>query len=388
MLVLIRNAEVWAPEPQGKKDILLCAGKIARIADPGEIDPRGAAAALGVEIEEIDAGGCLATPGFIDPHIHLTGGSGEEGFSSRTPELQLSEIVPWGITTVVGCLGLDATTRVPAALLAKVKGLREEGISAHMYTGHYGIPPATLTGSVRNDLMMVEEVIGVGEIAVSDHRAPQPDARELLRVVVDAQAGGMLSGKAGVTHFHLGEDPDRLAPLRALLDEHRVKPDLLHASHIHRTPELLEEAIELSKRGVWMDMDTAQDVAGPVRRYLDAGGDPERLTLSSDADGNAPWRLHDQLAASLAAGVPLERLLSMVTANTAAVLKLESKGRLEPGRDADVLVLRPKSLEVVHVLARGRLLVRDGGLQVRERFLEESRRALKLVGKKSRRDSE
>ncbi len=42
MLILIRNAEVWSPEPQGKKDVLLCAGKIARIADPGEIDPRGA----------------------------------------------------------------------------------------------------------------------------------------------------------------------------------------------------------------------------------------------------------------------------------------------------------------------------------------------------------
>lgn len=386
MLILIRNAEVWSPEPQGKKDVLLCAGKIARIAGPGEIDPRGAEA-LGVELEVLDAEGLLVTPGIIDPHTHLTGGSGEEGFASRTPELQLSEIVPWGITTVAGCLGVDATTRTPTALIAKVKGLREEGISAYMYTGHYGIPPATFTGSIRDDLIIVEEVIGVGEIAVSDFRAPQPDARELSRVVIDAQAGGMLSGKAGVTHFHLGEDPDRLAPLRALLDEHRVNPELLYAAHIHRTPELLEEAIELSKRGVYMDMDTAQDVGETVRRYLDAGGDPERLTLSSDADGNAPWRLHEQLGATLREGVPLERLLPLVTSNTAKVLKLESKGKLEPGKDADVLVLRPKSLEVVHVIANGRMLVREGGLQVREGFLEESRRTLKLTGKKARRDS-
>lgn len=387
MLILIRNAEVWSPEPRGKKDVLLCAGKIARIADPGEIDPRGAEA-LGVELEVLDAKGLLVTPGILDPHTHLTGGSGEEGFASRTPELQLSEIVPWGITTVVGCLGVDATTRTLTALIAKVKGLREEGISAYMYTGHYGIPPSTFTGSIRDDLIIVEEVIGVGEIAVSDYRAPQPDARELSRVVIDAQAGGMLSGKAGVTHFHLGEDPDRLAPLRALLDEHRVNPDLLYAAHIHRTPELLEEAIELSKRGVYMDMDTVQDVGETVRRYLEAGGDPDRLTLSSDADGNAPWRLHEQLGAALREGVPLERLLPLVTSNTAKVLKLESKGRLEPGKDADVLVLRPKSLEVVHVIAKGRLLVRKGVLQVEEGFLKESRRVLKLTGKKSRRDSE
>ncbi|MFL6199902.1 MAG: amidohydrolase family protein [Thermoanaerobaculia bacterium] len=383
MLVLIRNGEIYEPEPQGTKDVLLCAGKIALLGNAGEIDPRGAEA-LGLEIDVIDAEGCLVTPGFIDPHTHLTGGSGEEGFASRTPELQLSEIVPCGITTVVGCLGLDATTRTLEGLVAKVRGLGEEGITAFMYTGHYGIPPSTLTGSVRGDLILIGEVLGVGEIAVSDHRAPQPDARELARVVIDAQAGGMLSGKAGVTHFHLGEDPDRLAPLRALLDEHRVRPELLYAAHIHRTPELLEEAIELSKRGVYMDMDAAQDIGEPVRRYCTAGGDPERLTLSSDADGNAPWRLHDQLRAARDQGLPLEKLLALVTSNPAKVLKLETKGRLEPGRDADVLVLRRESLEVVHVIANGRFLVRDGRLQVREKFLETSRRSLELRGKESK----
>jgi beta-aspartyl-dipeptidase (metallo-type) len=384
MLVLIRNGDVYGPEPQGKKDVLLCAGKIALLGNEGEIDPRGAET-LGLEIDVIDARGCVVTPGFIDPHTHLTGGSGEEGFASRTPELQLSEIVPWGITTVVGCLGLDATTRNLEGLVAKVRGLGEEGITAFMYTGHYGIPPSTLTGSVRDDLILIGEVLGVGEIAVSDYRAPQPDVRELAHLVIDAQAGGMLSGKAGVTHFHLGEDPDRLAPLRALLDEYRVRPGLLYAAHIHRTPELLEEAIELSKRGVYMDMDTAQDIGEPVRRYFEAGGDPERLSLSSDADGNAPWRLHEQLQAAMRdEKLPLEKLLPLVTSNPATVLKLETKGRLEPGRDADVLVLRRESLEVVHVIANGRFLVRDGKLRVREGFLENSRRSLELRGKESK----
>ncbi|MFP5288233.1 MAG: amidohydrolase family protein, partial [Thermoanaerobaculia bacterium] len=344
--------------------------------------------ALGLEIDVGDAAGCIVAPGCVDPHTHLTGGSGEEGFASRTPELQLSEIVPWGITTVVGCLGLDATTRTLEGLVAKVRGLAEDGLTAYMYTGHYGIPPSTITGSVRDDLILIGEVVGVGEIAVSDQRAPQPEVRELARLVIDAQAGGMLSGKAGVTHFHLGEDPDRLAPLRALLDEYRVKPELLYAAHVHRTPELLEEAIELSKRGVYMDMDTAQDVGEPVRRYLEAGGDPERLSLSSDADGNAPWRLHDQLRAARDEGVPLETLLPMVTSNPARVLKLESKGKLEPGRDADVLVLKRDSLEVVHVIANGRFLFRDGKLQVREGFLENSRRSLDLRGKESKEDSD
>src|SRR5436305_6663725 len=161
MLTLIENGEVYAPEPRGKKPVLLAGDKIARV---GETDPKVAAPLLGLELDVIDAAGCVVTPGVIDPHSHLIGGSGEECFASRTPEIQLSEIVTWGITTVVGVLGVDATTRPTIRLLAKVKGLREEGMTAYLHAGHYGIPPATLSGSVRNDLMLVDEVIGVGEI--------------------------------------------------------------------------------------------------------------------------------------------------------------------------------------------------------------------------------
>lgn len=178
MLTLIENGELYTPEPRGRQPILLFDDKIWRI---GECDARAAAFALGVELEVIDASGCIVTPGFIDPHSHLTGGSGEEGFASRTPEIQFSEIVLWGITTVVGVLGVDATTRPPISLLAKVKGLCEEGMTAYMYTGHYGIPPATISGSIRNDLMVIAEVIGLGEVAISDHRAPQPTRGDRAR---------------------------------------------------------------------------------------------------------------------------------------------------------------------------------------------------------------
>src|SRR3982751_4350406 len=173
MLILIENGEVYAPEPRGRQPVLLIGDKVARV---GETDPKVAAPLLGLDLEVIDAAGCVVTPGVIDPHSHLIGGGGGGGGGSpsRTPEIQLSEIVTWGITTVVGVLGVDATTRPPISLLAKVKGLREEGMTAYLYTGHYGIPPATFSGSVRNDLMIVDEVIGVGEIAISDHRSPQP----------------------------------------------------------------------------------------------------------------------------------------------------------------------------------------------------------------------
>ena len=382
MLILIENGEVYTPEPRGRQPVLLIGDKVARV---GETDPKVAAPLLGLELEVIDAAGCLVTPGVIDPHGHLIGGSGEEGFASRSPEIQLSEIVTQGITTIVGVLGVDATTRPPISLLAKVKGLREEGMTAYLYTGHYGIPPATFSGSVRNDLMIVDEVIGVGEIAISDHRSPQPSTEELARVVVDAHVGGMLSRKAGVTHFHVGEGERRLRPLFDLLEAYpEIRPGCLYPSHLNRSPELQDEGIELVRRGAFVDMDSAtEDMGRWVRRYFERGGDPGKLTLSSDSDSSAPrqlWQVVQQCV--LQYRMPLEKVLALVTANTAKVLKLAGKGRLEPGMDADLLVLRKDSLEIMEVIARGRRLVKRGKLAIQEKVAETSSRELHLVGEK------
>jgi len=382
MLTLIENGEVYAPEPRGRQSVLLIGDKIARI---GEVDARLAASVLGLELAVIDAKGCVVAPGLIDPHSHLIGGSGEEGFASRSPEIQLSEIVTWGITTVVGCLGVDATTRPPLSLLAKVKGLEEEGMTGFLYTGHYGIPPATITGSVRNDLMAIQEVIGVGEIAISDHRAPQPSTEELARVVVDSHVGGMLSRKAGITHFHVGDSPRRLKPLFDLLEAYpEIEPGFLYPSHLNRSPEQQDEGIELARRGSFIDMDAAEEDMGRwVRRYFDEGGDPGRLTLSSDADSSAPRQLYQVVQqAVLEYRLTLEQVLPLVTANTATVLKLAGKGRLEPGLDADVLVVRRDSLEIVEVIARGHRMVKAGKFAITEKVAETSSRELHLVGEK------
>lgn len=380
MLVLIEKGEVYAPDRKGRQSILLAGDKLARL---GEVDPKGAEA-LGLDLEVIDASGCLVIPGLIDPHIHLGGGSGEEGYATRSPDIQLTELIPWGITTVVGVLGVDATTRSLPDLLARVRGLEEEGISARMYTGAYDIPPPTLTGSVRDDLLIVKEVIGVGEIAISDERAVQPDLRDLAKLVIDAMVGGRLSGKAGVTHFHTGSRREGLAPLRALLKEHEVDPKLLYPSHVHRTDPLLKEAAALSKEGSFVDMDAAQEnLAQKVREFLEMGGKADRLTLSSDGDSNTPANLFLRWRQCvLEEKIPLEQALPLVTRNAAEVLHLSSKGRLEAGSDADLVVLREGSLEVVHVIAKGKVLVRDGEIQVREKFLEESERTLELRGQK------
>jgi beta-aspartyl-dipeptidase (metallo-type) len=380
MLTLIENGDVYAPEPMGRRSVLLVDGKIGKI---GAVDRR-AVEATGLEVEVVDAEGCVVTPGFLDPHEHLLGGSGEEGFSTQTPEVVLSEIVPHGITSVVGVLGVDTTMKTMAGLLARVKGLEEEGLSTYMWTGGYNVPPTTVMRTIREDIMFLDEVIGAGEIAISDHRGVDHDPMELSKLVRDTHVGGMLANKAGVTHFHVGEEDLRLRFLRDLVDDFKCEPAWLYPTHIERNEALMDEAIELVARGAYADMDTVEgELARWVTYWFEHGGHPERLTVSSDTGTSSPGQLVAQWRdCVLGHGIPLERMLPLVTSNTAGVLKLAHKGRLAAGCDGDVLVLRRDSLEVVHVFARGRHLVDDGTMTKREHFLKTSRRRIDLTGEK------
>jgi beta-aspartyl-dipeptidase (metallo-type) len=382
MLTLIESGELYAPQPLGRGDVLLVGGRIARV---GTVD-RDAAERLGIGLETIDARGCLVTPGLIDPHEHLLGGSGESGFASQTPEISLSEIVTAGITTVVGTLGVDTTMKTLPGLLAKVKALREEGLSAYMWTGGYNIPPTTITATVRDDILFVDEVIGCGEVAIADERSTEPSPDELARVVHDAYVGGMLARKAGVTHFHVGSGERRLQCLRDLLDQgrSRVDPGWLYPTHVGRNEALLDEAVDLARRGATVDVDMVDGGMGYwLRCYLEHGGDPERLTFSSDASITSPRSLFAQFQdAVLREGFTPEQVLPHLTVNTARALRLESKGRIEPGCDADVLVLERGSLELREVLAGGRRMVKGGRPAVVERFLQDSDRRITLHGQK------
>ena len=381
MFTLIENGEVYAPEPMGRVPVLLAHDKIVKVGDIS-LD---AVKALGVEVETIDASGCYVTPGLIDPHQHVLGGSGEKGFASQTPEISASEIVSAGITTVVGCLGADTTMKTFPGLLAKVKGLKEEGLNAYMWSGGYNVPPKSITPSVRDDIMFIEEVVGCGEVAIADERSMGPTAQELSRIVHDTYVGGMLSGKAGITHFHVGNGEDRLALLRELVDKHGVSPEWIWATHITRSKELMLEAIELAKNGSWVDIDTVdENLADCVKFYLDHTGWEEKLTVSSDASITSPQNLYNEIRKCvLDAGMPLQTVLRFVTSNPAAALKLEIKGTLAPGKAADVLVMTKGEMELLEVISLGRRLMRDGQIAFSEKFLKDSNRTVTLGGEKA-----
>jgi beta-aspartyl-dipeptidase (metallo-type) len=375
MWSVITGGDLYAPEHVGVTDVLIVNGKIAHIGT----EATAALSTLKAEFERIDAAGCKVIPGIVDPHEHLIGGSGETGFQSQTPEIFASELAVAGITTVVGCLGVDTDTRNMPALLAKAKGLREEGISAFLYSGGYRVPPATLTGSLRTDMLYVQEVIGAGEVAISDRRSDQPDSAVLARLVKDAYVGGLLTGKAGVTHFHVGDEVSGLEPLKALLNNFEIAPESIYPTHVERTRTLMAEAMELTRRGVTIDIDTVEeDLAGWVKLYRDGGCDPGRLTVSSDAAISSPSTLFAEVRSCiLDSNIPIDYVLPLVTRNPARILKLTGKGGLYAGYDADAVVLS-SGMEVRAVVARGKTLVRDGKPVLTEQWRKRSNRRIVL----------
>ncbi|MGC2940211.1 MULTISPECIES: beta-aspartyl-peptidase [unclassified Brevibacterium] len=379
MVTLIRGAEICAPEPLGVCDILVEGSLIAHI---GEVDSSSAAKLPDSAI--IDATGLTAVPGFIDPHVHIVGGGGEGGYATRTPEIDVADIISAGVTTVVGCLGTDSITRSHRGLIAKARGLAEEGITTFVYTGSYQLPARTVTGSVADDIVLIDKVIGAGEIAISERRSFQPTIEELADIVSQCHVGGLLSGKAGVTHFHVGSHSTRLAPLHRLLDDYPIAPPAVYATHITRDDELIAEAVDLAAKGAFVDMTAGPSTVDAVRKFVDFGGSLDQLTLSSDANGSLPkFDVHGRLTELKVAdqstlfdqvwacvddsGLSLSQVLSFVTANTADALKLTGKGRIRAGCDADLLFVDDEQ-KIQYGFALGRPTISDGEQLIRSTF--------------------
>jgi beta-aspartyl-dipeptidase (metallo-type) len=385
MLTLLRNAEVYDPAPLGKRDLVIAGETLAWLGRELPSLDRSLVA------EEVDLEGRRVIPGLIDGHVHLTGGGGEAGAHTRVPPVALSALTRGGVTTAVGVLGTDDTVRTTAELVTVARGLIRQGLSAWCHTGGYHIPPATATGSVRLDIVLIDLVLGAGEIAISDHRSSQPTVDELLRLAADAHVGGLMSGKAGIVHLHVGDGEAGLAPVRDALDRSELPPRVFNPTHVNRKRRLFEEAMALAERGSTIDItafpvgegEDAWRADEALVRYLDAGLPAERVTVSSDGGGclpafdtegrvtgmevGSPGAMAGTLAALLRSGRPLERVLPAFTGNVARLLRLERKGRLIEGADADLVVLDREG-GVADVMARGRWHVRAGRAVMRGTF--------------------
>lgn len=384
MIKLLKNADVYAPEHLGLRDVLICDTRIAAI------EPHIDASAPG--LEAVDLKGQRLVPGYMDGHTHITGGGGEDGFSSRVPESRISEVVSTGVTTVLGLLGTDTVTRSLENLLAKAREFEQNGISAYMLTGGYRYPSPLLTGSIMDDIVLIDKVIGV-KIAVSDHRSSGTSTPELARLCSDARVGGMISGKAGLVVMHMGSSAKGLKPIYEMLDYSDVPMGNVLPTHCERCESLFSEAVEYAKKGGNFDLTAAAPdeakleggAAHYVRRALDAGADISHITISSDSYGSIPVFnekmecvgisyahgpvLHDEIRRMVETeGISTETALCPITKNVADRMGLRGKkGIIAPGADADFVVW-DSAMNIERVFAKGKTAFANGRPLLRGRY--------------------
>jgi len=238
MFKLISHADVYAPQSIGLSYVLCCDEKIVYVG------PQKPELGGGLTLEETDFEGRRLIPGLIDGHTHITGGGGETGYASRVPTVALSHFTSAGVTTAIGLLGTDDVTRSSSSLIAGTLALREEGMSAWCYTGGYHFPLTTLTDSAIKDIVHIDCVIGVGELAISDHRSSQISWRELARIASEAHVAGLMTGKSGIVHLHLGDGESGLSLLKKVLKKTELPARVLNPTHVNRLSGLFEEACE------------------------------------------------------------------------------------------------------------------------------------------------
>jgi len=388
MITLIEGGEVFSPNPLGEKNILILGNQIAAITEPGQIKIEG------IPVNIIDASDKIIIPGLIDSHVHILGGGGEGGPSTRAPEITIEEIISSGVTTIIGCLGTDGTTRHMESLFAKARGLEIEGITTYIFSGSYEIPVVTLTGSIRSDIILIEKVIGAGEIAISDHRSSQPTFEEFARLAADCRVGGMLGGKAGVLHCHMGDGSRKLEMFFRLIRETEIPPTQVIPTHTNRNRKLFEESIEFIHQGGYIDLTANTDpetqegdmvnIAEAIQICLKNDAPLTQITISSDSNGSMPVfdRKGNLVGLTIATQksllnnfrylvqkklLKIEDTVRLFSTNPAIFYKLDQKGEIKEGKDADILLL-DKDLSLTDSLAKGRLMMANGTLMAKGTF--------------------
>lgn len=378
-VTVIVNGTLYTPSLIKNKSVFFSGDRVLKFVDAGAPTQALVQAfkAANVTVKLVDAAGGSIIPGLIDPHVHANGGGGELGYASRTPEAVLSELIKAGLTSIVGLLGTDTVTRGQKDLLAKLKALGQD-LNVHMWIGGYREPGPTLTGSVQSDILLVEEVIGVGELAISDHRSSWPSTQQLLQTVSDARVAGLLAGKAGVVQFHVGTAPTLLQPLWAIVNQTTIPITNLLPTHVtSRGPALIADALRWNKAGGFCDFtaddDQETDTLTTLLEWNRGGANLSRVTLSSDAYGSLP--VFDSKGELIGYGVgsplvvldtirnliinhswPVDQAIQFNTVNVATVLGLPTAGRLAEGGPADLVILNKTSYVVDYSFARGQVL--------------------------------
>ena len=157
-------------------------------------------------------------------------------------------------------------------------------------------------------------------------------------------------------------------------------------THINRNPYLLKDGIKFAKMGGTIDITSginpkagAPNSIKPsraIKNCIESGVDINRITMSSDSNGSMALfdefgnikgimvakidTLYEEFRDLVKEENCLSDALKPLTVNPAKCLKLyPKKGAIRIGSDADIVVLDKKSMNIEHVFAMGKTMVKD-----------------------------
>ncbi|TYB88886.1 MAG: beta-aspartyl-peptidase [Kosmotoga sp.] len=374
-MILIKGGFVYTPECFGKADLIVAGDRIVAFKEKSTLFREKE---LFDEIYNVS--GSIIVPGFVDGHVHLIGGGGEGGFTTRTSGADEYDFSKVGTTTVVGLLGTDGITRDLISLLAKVRSFNEKGLKSYMLSGSYGFPAKNITGNIEKDIVLISEILGAGEIAVSDHRGSGVTGEELKRLGLEVRRGGMLSGKKGTVVCHMGGSPKGMGPLFEAIESCELLPTVLLPTHVSRNENLLNQAIRwVEKHGGYIDFTAGEKSAHYLKNILKKEHLLNNITVSTDGCGSLPvfdkdGNLKDIKSSPvdtllkmfrkfIEAGIPVENALKPFTYNPANIFGLlkEGIGQIMINGLASFIVLGKEDMEITHVFGSGKLLYKAVG---------------------------
>lgn len=350
----------------------------------------GAGLAPGDGARVIDAIGCSVTAGFWNCHIHVF--THELLHADQKSDAELTATLTqmlnrWGFTSVFDV----------ASILANTKTIRQR-IRAGAIRGPniltVGEPFFPLNGTpiyIRNFLRA--ENISFPEIASVDQ------ARAQAQRQIDAGADGLKLFAGAIVGGAVGVLPMSLDVAHAVADvAHRAgKPVFAHPSNLaglnvaiesgvdvlaHTaamagpwSPELIQRLLArrmaltptlelfeidqppgMSREAVLRDVETAE---GQMAAYARAGGE---ILFGTDVGYTQAFDTTEEFRLMHAGGLDFPAILASLTTAPARRFGFARKGRIAPGMDADLVILRDDPAGDIAALAQVRQTIRGGAL--------------------------
>jgi beta-aspartyl-dipeptidase (metallo-type) len=193
----------------------------------------------------------------------------------------------------------------------------------------------------------------------------------------------MLGGKAGIANMHMGDAKDPFRPIYDAVEKSELKLTQFFPTHCNRNKYIFEDAkkygvkgyVDLTASSYPYDPENETKPSTAIIELIKAGVPLEHITMTSDGNGSLPnfdseGRLtsidmalpksvfSELIDTVLLEKLPLEKALKTVTSNPADILRLKYKGRLEAGKDADIVLLDGK-YGISDIIARGEFMVRE-----------------------------